>query len=172
MSQMIGTAKAKGMVDAARDCGLRQTTMNAMIPGTGNRLLAQFATIPACQRCDDGADWFPPVDILEDTSEYLFKIDLPDVKVENLEVSVEGDGLVISGERPNPWEDERKHLRIERPCGHFERRFALPDDASKGEISSLFAESILEVHVPKASPALQTPVPPNAPPRLKLRSAA
>jgi HSP20 family molecular chaperone IbpA len=85
---------------------------------------------------------------------------------------VDGDQLVISGERPNPWRDERKHLRIERPYGYFERRFALPDDVSRGAISTLFAESVLEVHVRKATHPMSAPVPSNAPPRLRLRDAA
>ena len=143
-----------------------------MRPGTHNRLLAQLATIPACQRFNEEADWFPPVDILEDAAEYLFKIDLPDVKPEDIQVAVEGDGLVISGERPQPWQDDRKHLRIERPHGYFERRFSLPDDSNRGEINVLFAASVLEVHVRKVSTPLPTQVPTNAPPRLKLRSAS
>jgi HSP20 family protein len=145
--------------------------MNAMTPGTHDRLLAQLATIPACQKSYEEADWFPPVDILEDTEEYLFKIDLPDVKAENLQLTVEENRLVISGERPNPGLDDRKHLRVERPHGHFERRFALPDDASREEISTLFAESVLEVHVRKLSPPMQTRVAASARPRSKLHSA-
>lgn len=79
--------------------------------------------------------------------------------------------MVISGERPNPWLDDRKHVRIERPYGHFERRFELPDDASAAEISSLFAESVLELHVRKVSPPLPTPVAASTPSRLELRHA-
>jgi HSP20 family protein len=146
--------------------------MNAMTPGTHDRLLAPLATIPACQRCNDGVDWFPPVDILEDAEEYVFKIDLPEVKPEDIYLTLEGGGLVICGERPNPWKDHRKHLRIERPYGYFERRFALPDDASTGEISTLFADNVLEVRVHKVGPARPTPVLPTTPPRLKLRSAS
>ena len=171
-SPRLGTPKAKGMARGDLSCVPRKPNMNAMTPGTRNRLLAQLATIPACQISNAEADWFPPVDILEDAEEYLFKIDLPEVKPENLQVAVEGDVLVISGERPNPWQDDRKHLRVERPHGYFERRFALPDDASTVDISTLFAESVLEMHVRKLSPSLPTPVAASAPPRLKLRSVS
>ena len=151
----------------------RTKAMNdTMIPSTQGRLLAQLAMIPACQRSQDGADWFPPVDILEDEGEYLFKIDLPEVKVEDIQVAVEGDVLVISGERPNPWRDARKHLRIERPYGYFERRFPLPDDADKGAITTLLADSVLEVQLRKANAQAQAPSLSKAPPRLKLRAAA
>ena len=146
--------------------------MNAITPGSHDRLLAPLATIPACQKSNQEADWFPPVDILEDTEEYLFKIDLPEVKAENIQVTVEQERIMVSGERPNPWRDDRKHLRIERPHGYFERRFALPDDASREEISTLFADSVLEVHVRKISTPAQTQVAASTPPSLKLRSAA
>jgi len=131
--------------------------MNAITPNPHLRLLAPLATIPACQKCDGDADWFPPVDILEDAVEYLFKIDLPDVKPEDLRVAVERDALFISGERPSPWQEAKTYLRIERPHGYFERRFALPDDASRVDIGSVFKQSVLELHVPKVRPLLQNP---------------
>lgn len=144
--------------------------MNEMTPGPYDRLLSQLATIPAFQHSHNGADWFPPVDIVEDAEEYLFKIDLPEVKPENLRVAVEEDALAISGERANPWEGERKLLRVERPYGYFVRRFALPDDASKDDVSTLLAESILEVRVRKVGSRARPPAPISAPGRLKLRT--
>ncbi len=146
--------------------------MNPTTPGPQDRLLTQLAMIPACQTSNDGVDWFPPVDIAEDADEYLFKIDLPEVNPENLRVAVEEDVLVICGERPSPWQGEQKLLRVERPHGYFVRRFALPDDAKTREINTFFAESVLEVRVRKVSSLMRTPAPTNAPPRLRLRSAA
>ena len=169
-SLVLGIFKAKGAPTGQANHVPHAMKMNTTTPGTHDRLLAQLAAIPACQESFEEADWFPPVDILEDTEEYLFKIDLPDVKAENIQVTVEEDRMVISGERPNPWLADRKHLRVERPHGHFERRFALPDDASRQEISTLFAENVLEVHVRKVSPPAETPVATSASPRLKLHS--
>ena len=132
-----------------------ETIMNTITANAHERLMAPFATIPACQTCNGDADWFPPVDILEDNQEYLFKIDLPEVKPEDLRVVVERDGLFISGERTKSEQENKKPLRIERPQGYFERRFALPDDASRVEINSVFNESVLELHVSKVRPVLQ-----------------
>src|SRR5512142_3315533 len=143
--------------------------MNTTTLSPQDRLLTQLATIPASQTPIDGADWFPPVDIVEDAEEYLFRIDLPEVNPDNLRVSVEEDDLVICGERANPWEGERKLLRVERPYGYFVRRFALPDDASKDDVSTLLAESILEVRVRKVGSRARPPAPISAPGRLKLR---
>ncbi len=132
--------------------------------------MTQLAAIPALHTPSDGADWFPPVDIAEDGQEYLFKIDLPEVNPDNLRVAVEEDDLVICGERANPWQGERKPLRVERPHGYFVRRFALPDDANPRDISTLFAESVLEVRVRKLGSRIRPPAPTSAPPRLRLRA--
>jgi HSP20 family protein len=146
--------------------------MNSTTLSPQDRLLAQLETIPASQTPIDEADWFPPVDIVEDSEEYLFRIDLPGVGPDNLQVAVEADELVICGERANPWQGERKVLRVERPHGYFVRRFALPTDAEPRDISTLFAESVLEIRVRKTGSRLRPPAPTNAPPKLRLRAAA
>ena len=140
-------------------------TMNAMKPASRDRLLAPLATIPASQVSDGDIDWFPPVDILEDAEEYLFRIDLPGTKPENVQVVVEGDGLFISGDRPEAEWENMRCLRVERPRGHFERRFALPDDASREEIDSKSNESVLEVHVRKVRTLVQNSATGKAPPK-------
>jgi HSP20 family molecular chaperone IbpA len=146
--------------------------MNAMTSASSRRLLAPLATIPACQKWNGEADWFPPVDILEDAEEYLFRIDLPDTKTEDIRVVVERDGLFLSGERPEPQRENKTCLRIERPHGYFERRFALPDDASRVEINSVFKESVLELHVRKVRSLAQDPATANTPQRLNIVSAS
>ena len=145
--------------------------MNSTIPTNHHRLLAAWATVPACQTHNGDADWFPAVDISENGEEYLFEIDLPATKPEDIQVVVEEDGLYISGERPQPWQENKKWLRVERPHGRFERRFVLPDDASRVEISSAFSGDVLELHVRKVKPAVREP--PSGKPSLalKLRSA-
>lgn len=146
--------------------------MNTKTSAASRRLLAPLATIPACQVPNEEADWFPSVDILEDAEEYLFRIDLPETKPEDIRLAVEGDGLFISGERPEPWQENKTCLRVECPHGYFERRFALPDEASRVEINSVFEKSVLEVHVRKVRPLAQNPVAANTSPRLKLVSAS
>jgi HSP20 family protein len=149
--------------------------MNAMMLDPHDRLLAPLATIPVCQRSRDGVDWFPAVDILEDADEYFFRIDLPELDPGAIQVTVEDGGLLVSGERPESAAGAKKCLRIERPRGHFERRFALPDDASQREISSTLDKGVLELHVHKINGSqrqLPKLAPPNTPPRLKLRPAS
>jgi HSP20 family protein len=146
--------------------------MKTITPASSDRLLAPLATIPACRGWHGEVDWFPPVDILEDAEEYLFRIDLPETKPEDIRVVVEGDGLCISGERPEPWLENKTCLRVERPHGRFERRFALPDDSHRAEINSVLNASVLEVHVRKVRSLAKNPPAANTPPRLKLVSAS
>ena len=134
----------------------------------GHPLLASLATIPACQRRVADADWFPPVDIVDDAEEYIFKIDLPDVRPENINVTVEQDGLIISGDRPDPYLEDKRCLRIERPHGYFVRRFALPEDASRTEVNSTFEDSVLELRVHKVRQDVARPPASAERPKLRL----
>jgi len=76
------------------------------------------------------ADWTPLADITEDETEYLIKSELPDVKKEDVKVTVENGVLTISGERKFEKEEKkRKYHRVERAYGSFMRSFSLPDQA-------------------------------------------
>ncbi len=116
---------------------------------------APWTLVPACQKHDAQADWFPSVDVLEDEEEYVFVVDLPEMKAEEVRVAVEKGELFISGTRPVPGRGGRRCLRIERPYGYFERRFALPDAASRVEIDACSQEGVLQLHVRKLRPLNQ-----------------
>lgn len=68
--------------------------------------------------------WEPPVDIYEAQGTMHIVVALPGVSPERLKVLAEDQALVISGDRPLPWEEGRAEAihRMEIPYGHFERR--------------------------------------------------
>lgn len=105
----------------------------------------EHADLPATE-----ADWVPPVDILADRKEYLFKADLPELDRKHVRVLIERDILFICGERKSQQRSDKMHLRLERPRGYFVRRFSLPDDASRSKVKAGFKNGVLEVHVRKA----------------------
>src|SRR2546421_67722 len=75
------------------------------------------------------ADWAPLADITEDDKEYLIKAELPDLKKEDVKVTVQNGVLTLSGERKFEKEEKKKkYHRVERAYGSFVRSFALPDD--------------------------------------------
>src|SRR6185295_10052914 len=74
------------------------------------------------------ADWTPSVDISETEGEYQIKAEIPDVKKEDVKITLEDGVLTIQGQRKHEQEEKgKKFHRIERSYGSFARTFALPD---------------------------------------------
>ena len=104
-------------------------------------------------------DWAPDVDIIESDKEYLIKAELPEVKREEVKVSVEKGVITIQGERKQEKEEKgKKFHRIERSYGAFERSFTLPDDADEGKVSAEFKDGILSAHLAKSEKAMPKPI--------------
>jgi HSP20 family protein len=100
------------------------------------------------------AEWAPLVDIVEDEKEYLIKAELPEVKREDVKVSVEEGVLTVSGERKFEKEEKgKKYHRIERAYGCYARSFTLPDDADPSKVTAEFKDGVLKVHLPKSEKA-------------------
>jgi HSP20 family protein len=100
------------------------------------------------------AQWSPLVDITEDEKEYLIKAELPDMKKEDVRLTVENAVLTISGERTFEKEEKgKKYHRVERAYGRFVRSFSLPDDADASKVSADFKDGMLHVHLPKSQKA-------------------
>src|ERR1700745_3292625 len=96
------------------------------------------------------ADWSPLVDITEDDREYLFKADLPEMKKDDVKVTIENGILYFSGERRAEKEEKkRKFHRLERFFGTFERTFTMPEDADSTKIMAEFHDGVLQIHLPK-----------------------
>src|SRR4051812_5693382 len=97
--------------------------------------------------------WSPPVDVIEDEHNYQLKVELPEVKKEDIKVAVENGMIAISGERKFEREekDSKKTFhRIERAYGAFQRSFELPDDVDGSKVQAEFKEGILVVSLPKS----------------------
>ena len=100
------------------------------------------------------ADWAPLADITEDDKEYVIKAELPDVKKEDVKVTVENGVLTIAGERKFEREEKKKkYHRVERAFGTFVRSFSLPDVAEASKVKAEFKNGMLTVHVPKSEKA-------------------
>jgi HSP20 family protein len=100
------------------------------------------------------AQWSPLVDITEDEKEYLIKAELPDMKKEDVRLTVENDVVGISGERTFEKEEKgKKYHRVERAYGSFVRSFTLPEDADGSKVSADFKDGMLQVHLPKSQKA-------------------
>jgi HSP20 family protein len=104
-------------------------------------------------------EWSPLVDITEDDHEYLFKADLPEMKKEDVKVTVENGVLSIAGERKTEKEEKKKKFhRLERAFGFFERTFTVPEDADAAKIVADFKDGVLKIHLPKLAMAKAKPI--------------
>jgi|SRR5215207_3609293 len=100
------------------------------------------------------AEWSPHVDISEDEKQYVVKAELPEIKKEDVKLTVQDNVLCISGERKYEKEEKgKKYHRMERAYGSFMRSFTLPEDADGSRVAAEYKDGILRVHVPKSEKA-------------------
>ena len=97
------------------------------------------------------ADWRPAADISETDKEYLIKAELPAVKKDDVEVTVQDGVITIKGERrPEKSDKDEKQHRIESFYGSFSRSFSLPADVDESGIRAESRDGVLLVHLLKA----------------------
>jgi HSP20 family protein len=99
-------------------------------------------------------DWAPTVDIVETNEDFQIKAELPEVKKEDVKVSVDNGVLRIEGERRQEQEAKGKRFhRVERSYGSFLRTFTLPDNVDEARVRADFKDGILCVVLQKSEKA-------------------
>jgi len=96
------------------------------------------------------AEWVPAVDIVEEKSRFLLHADVPGVRPEDVDVSMDTGVLTVSGVRNADERGEDTDVRrTERLTGRFSRRFTLPETTDADGITAKISNGILEVDIPK-----------------------
>lgn len=96
------------------------------------------------------AVWAPSVDIKEEANRYVVQVDLPGVKPEDIEVTLQNGVLTIKGERQTEAKEEKENYRrIERFYGSFFRRFTLPETVEEEKIEANYDKGVLTISIPK-----------------------
>ena len=100
------------------------------------------------------AMWAPALDIAERKDAYLVSVEVPGMKPEDLDVTLENGLLTVQGERRFEQEatDKQWH-RVERRYGRFRRSITLPSQVQADAIEASFEDGVLNVRVPKAEEA-------------------
>ena len=93
------------------------------------------------------ADWLPAADVYEDEGAYTLALDLPGIRREALDVSLDEGRLMIRGERPQA--EGVTVRRGERPQGRFARSFGLPDAVDRHGITADYKDGVLLLRIPK-----------------------
>ena len=93
--------------------------------------------------------WMPAADVSETDAAYVIEIELPGVRREDINVELDGNELIVSGEVK---ERSREGLlrRRTRRIGNFEYRVILPGDLRTDDVEASLSNGVLTVHVPKA----------------------
>lgn len=98
--------------------------------------------------------WSPTADIVEGPDQFQIVVELPGMKTDEVNITVEDDVLTLSGERTfNEATGEETYRRVERQYGPFGRRIALPPKCDTSRIEASMDNGLLIITVPKAEQA-------------------
>ena len=101
------------------------------------------------QAAGNGAAWAPAIEVKEKDGKLLLTAELPGVKKEDVKVHIDGDTLVVEGERKQEKEEKREgYYHSERTYGAFYRAIPLPEGAKVDQTAAQFNNGVLEVSVP------------------------
>jgi HSP20 family protein len=122
-----------------------------------DRLFAHALGLHGQWRSATGAStpaWAPALDIAERKDAYVVTVELPGVKLDELEITLEDGLLTIQGERhvANDSSEEQFH-RVERSSGAFRRSITLPAQVMADEVEASMEDGVLGILVPKAEEA-------------------
>jgi len=126
--------------DQMRDVAAQQERMSRMFEGSYGRPQEDLTR---------GA-WVPAVDIYSNGQhELVLKAELPDMKEDEIDLTVENNTLTIRGEKKLATDlAEEQFHRIERSYGAFARTFALPPTVDAGKVSAEYKAGVLTVRLP------------------------
>jgi HSP20 family protein len=99
--------------------------------------------------------WTPPCDIYETNKEIVLKMELPEMRKEDVRVTLENNVLTLRGERKfDETVSQENYHRIERHYGEFIRIFTLPRFVEGSKVVAEFKEGMLTVTLPKNAEAI------------------
>lgn len=100
-------------------------------------------------------DWFsPPSEAAHDEDAYTVKVELPGVKLEDVELSVRDGVVTVKGEKRSERQEKTDtYFFSERRYGSFSRSFRMPNDADGEKISADLKDGVLTITAPKVKAA-------------------
>ena len=95
-------------------------------------------------------------DVFEDDKGYVLEVDLPGVKLRDIEIELHESTLTIAGERraeraPDKEADNSGYRRVERNFGRFERSFRLPKHVDEKSIEASMKDGVLRIALPNVA---------------------
>jgi HSP20 family protein len=117
-----------------------------------NRFFDQ--SFPTRASAESFGDWVPALDAFEDKDKYVVSLEIPGMKKEDINVTVQDGVLTVSGERKvEKSSNEGAVHRSERFYGKFSRSVSLPAAVSADKVGAAYRDGVLTVEIPKAEEA-------------------
>jgi HSP20 family protein len=102
----------------------------------------------------DSMAWLPPLEMYEKKDKVVVRAEIPGMKQEEVDISVEDNTLTIKGERKAESEvKDEDYSRCELSYGRFSRSVALPSKVQAEKVEASYDNGILEITLPKAPEA-------------------
>ncbi|MEX2493673.1 MAG: Hsp20/alpha crystallin family protein [Nitrospirales bacterium] len=119
------------------------------------RDFSQFLTTRGGQvGLDSPAGVYPFLNVTQDQDNFYIRSEVPGMTLDELDVSVTGRNVTVSGERKIPSEDQQvRYHRQEREAGKFRRQFNLPTDVENDKVEARYRHGMLMIVLPKAESA-------------------
>jgi len=102
----------------------------------------------------EAVGWVPSVEMYEKEDRFVVRAELPGMKKDEIDVSVVGNTLTISGERKAQSEvKDEDYYRCELCYGKFSRSIGLPAAVDAAKVDATYENGILEITLPKVEAA-------------------
>ncbi|MFD1426057.1 HSP20 family protein [Kroppenstedtia sanguinis] len=96
-----------------------------------------------------GQGFLPALNVEEKADHYEIQVEIPGMEPDDVEIEVQGNTLVIRGERREERKEENRYHLVESRYGTFQRSFTLPNNADMERITADAENGVLHVYVPK-----------------------
>ncbi len=141
-------------LDIFEDLGEFQKEMNRLCNLTLHHPGKKGSLFRPSEKGNGGSLWAPAVDIIDEKDHIRVRADLPGMKKEEIEVSVNNDTLTIRGEKREEKEiKEKDYVRSERYYGAFRRSFTLPAGVDPQKVNAGYKDGVLEITLTKREDA-------------------
>ncbi len=100
---------------------------------------------------DSFTSWYPSTDIYETKDAYVFKLEVPGLSKEDINIEFNDNTLSVKGEKKEEKEVKKENYhRIESFSGTFSRSFNLPKNVDANKIDAAMKDGVLELRIAKA----------------------
>ena len=114
----------------------------------------QFNLSPFFEAADGSGDFIPKLDVKETGKEIQLSAELPGMEPEDIEISMDGNSLIIRGEKKAEEEDKGDGFyHVERSYGSFYRSIPLPSEVEESNIEATLKKGLLKIKLPKTQEA-------------------